>query len=148
MDCSLPGSSVHGDSIGKNTGVGCHFLLQGIFPNQEPNPGLLHCRQILYQLSYEGSPILPWLCIISALTGVREHSEVWLWLSLGPGLRGLHCNSCYKTISLFSFLRFSALFEICQSTWDQAWLRKSQLRSLSAWTHCIIRFLWLWPSLL
>ena len=34
----------------------CHFLLQGIFPTQESNLGLLHCRQILYQLSYEGSP--------------------------------------------------------------------------------------------
>src|SRR5574337_139169 len=34
----------------KNTGVGCHFLLQGIFPTQELNPGLLHCRQVLYQL--------------------------------------------------------------------------------------------------
>ena len=45
---SLPGSSVHGDSRGKNTGVGCHFLLQGIFLTQELNPGLLHCRQILY----------------------------------------------------------------------------------------------------
>ena len=41
------------DSSGKNTGVDCHFLLQGIFPTQELNPGLLHCRQILYQLSYE-----------------------------------------------------------------------------------------------
>ena len=34
MDCSPPGSSVHGDSPGKNTGVGCHALLQGIFPTQ------------------------------------------------------------------------------------------------------------------
>ena len=39
----------------KNTGVHCHFLLQGIFPTQEYNPGLLHCGQILYRLSYEGS---------------------------------------------------------------------------------------------
>ena len=36
------------DSPGKNTGVGCHSLLQRIFPTQESNPGLLHCRQILY----------------------------------------------------------------------------------------------------
>ena len=35
------------DSAGKNTGVGCHFLLQGIFPTQRSNPGLLHCRQML-----------------------------------------------------------------------------------------------------
>ena len=47
MDCSLPGSSVHGDSPGKNTGVGCHGLLQGIFPTQGLNPALLHCRQTL-----------------------------------------------------------------------------------------------------
>ena len=41
-----------------NTGVGFHFLFQGIFPTQESNPGLLHCMWILYQVSYEGSPIL------------------------------------------------------------------------------------------
>ena len=51
-DCSLPGSSVHGDSPGKNTGMGCHALLQGIFPTQGLNPGLLH--YILYHLSYQG----------------------------------------------------------------------------------------------
>ena len=44
------------DSPSKNTRVGCHFLLQGIFLTQGSNPGLLHCRQILYQLSYEGNP--------------------------------------------------------------------------------------------
>ena len=56
MDYSLPGSSVHEDSPGKNTGVGCHALLQGIFPNQGSNPGLPHCRWILYCLSHQGSP--------------------------------------------------------------------------------------------
>ena len=54
MDCSPPGSSVHGDSPGKNTEMGFHALLQGIFPTQESNPGLPHCRQILYYLSYLG----------------------------------------------------------------------------------------------
>ena len=44
------------DSSGKNTGVGCHFLLQRIFLTIGTKPGLLHCRQILYRLSYEGSP--------------------------------------------------------------------------------------------
>ena len=55
MDCSPPGSSVHGDSPGKNIGVGCLALLQGIFPTQGLNPGLLHCRWILYHLSHQGS---------------------------------------------------------------------------------------------
>ena len=44
MDCSPPGSSVHGISPGKNTGVGSHFLLQGMFPTQGSNPHLLHCQ--------------------------------------------------------------------------------------------------------
>ena len=39
-------------SPGKNTGVDCHFLLQRILPTHGSNPGLLHCRQILYHLSY------------------------------------------------------------------------------------------------
>ena len=98
--CNPPGSSVLGDSPGENNGVGCHALLQGIFPTQGSNPGiksrypalkadslpaepqgkpkttgvgslslcqrifltqesncgLLHCRRILYQLNYQGSP--------------------------------------------------------------------------------------------
>ena len=92
MDCSPPGSCVHGDSPGKNTGAGCHALLHGIFPTQGSRPGVSHCRrippgqpknsgvgipsllrdsdnreidpgsplnprQILYQLSYQGSPL-------------------------------------------------------------------------------------------
>ena len=41
---------------GKNTGMGCHFLLQGIFLTQGSNPGRLRCRQILYHLSYREVP--------------------------------------------------------------------------------------------
>jgi len=60
MDCSLPGS-VHGDSAGKNTGMGSHAL-QGIFPTQGLNPGLPRCWQILYHLSHKGSlRILEWV---------------------------------------------------------------------------------------
>ena len=56
MNCSPSGSSVHGASAGKNTGVGCHALLWGIFPTQGSNLGLLHCRLILYHLSLQGRP--------------------------------------------------------------------------------------------
>ena len=56
MDCNLPDSSVHGDSPGKDTGVSCQTLLQGIFPTQGSNPGLPHCRRMLYHLSHQGSP--------------------------------------------------------------------------------------------
>ena len=84
VDCSLPGSSVHGisqarilenescsvvsdslgphgilspwNSPGQNIGLGSLSLLQGIFPTQESNQGLLYCRWILNQLPYQGSP--------------------------------------------------------------------------------------------
>ena len=44
------------NSLGQNTEVCSLSLLQGFFPTQESNPGLPHCRRILYQLSYQGSP--------------------------------------------------------------------------------------------
>jgi len=50
------------NSLGQNTEVGSLSLLQGIFPTQGSNPGLAHCRKILYQLSHKGSPrILKWV---------------------------------------------------------------------------------------
>ena len=62
---SVMSDSLHPDGLyspwnspGQNTGVGSLSLLQGIFPTQGLNPGLLHCRQILYQLSHKGSSLL------------------------------------------------------------------------------------------
>ena len=52
MDCSL----CSWNSPGKNTGVGGHSLLQGIFSTQGSDPSLLHCRQILFYLTHQGSP--------------------------------------------------------------------------------------------
>ena len=68
MDCILPGSSVHGDSPGKNTGVGCHTLLQGIFPTQqatEPKSPMLQADSLLSE-----PPGLQWihLGVLSTLT--------------------------------------------------------------------------------
>ena len=62
MYYSPPGSSFYGDSPGKNTRVGGHALLHGIFPTQGLNPGLPHCRWIPYHLSHQGNPrILEWV---------------------------------------------------------------------------------------
>ena len=83
MDFSPPGSSVHGDSPGKNTRMGCHALLQGIFPIQVLKLGLLHwwilhCRWLLYQLSYLGNPgeneWNPWK------SGIRQRCLLTLWI--------------------------------------------------------------------
>ena len=75
MDCSPPGSSVHGDSPGKNTGVGCRDLLQGIFPTQGSSPGLPHCRQILYQLSHQRSQ-----CVSQA----SKNGRMWAMVNRHP----------------------------------------------------------------
>ena len=53
------------DSPGQNTGVGCHFLLQWIFPTQGSSPDLLHCRKILYCLSHQRSPTFN-ICVLKA----------------------------------------------------------------------------------
>ena len=63
------GSSVH-RSLQQNTRVGCHVLLQGIFPTQGRNPDLPHCRQILYQLSHMGSPRILEVGGLSLLQGL------------------------------------------------------------------------------
>ena len=82
---ATPWTVAHGllgpwDFPGKSTGVGCHFLLQGIFLTQGSNPGLPHCRQMLYHLSHQGSPSF-------AVEGYNSESS-------SP------CPSC---VSLFSF---------------------------------------------
>ena len=62
MDYCWPGTSVHGDYPGKNTGVSCHGLLHRIFPIQGLHPALLHCGRILYCLNHQGSlRILEWV---------------------------------------------------------------------------------------
>ena len=84
MDCSLLGSSVHGDAPGKNTGMGYHALLQGIVPTHEWNPDLPHWRWILYRLSHQGSPRNYGVGSLSFLQGIFPTQE------MNQGL--LHCR--------------------------------------------------------
>ena len=86
VDCNPPGSSVHEDSPSKYTGVSCHALLQGIFPTQGSNPGLLHCRQILSHLSHQRSPrILE--CVAHPFSRGSSQARIEL------GSPALHVNS-------------------------------------------------------
>ena len=70
-DCSPPGSSVHG--ILENTRVGCQALLPGIFLAQGWNTGLLHCRQMIYCLSHQGSPPLVLIPPINCMQKMESH---------------------------------------------------------------------------
>ena len=62
------------NSPGQNTGVDSCSLLQGIFPTQGLNPGLPHCRQILYQLSQKGSTII-------SESKLNKYNQIYLWSS-------------------------------------------------------------------
>ena len=71
MDCSPSGSSVHEDSPGKNTGVGCYFLLHSSQARDQMQVSQ-HCMQILYSLSHQGSPIYCFLVLKYYLDIVSE----------------------------------------------------------------------------
>ena len=73
---SPPGCSVHGIFQARILDMGCHFLLQGIFPTQESNLGLLHCRQTLYRLSYKGSPVV--FPVVMYGLWELDHKEGWM----------------------------------------------------------------------
>ena len=82
------------DSLGKNTGVDCHSLFQRIFLTQWSNPGLLHCRQILYHLNYRESA-----------TGI--HMSPPSWTSLPPSPSRLIQGPC---LSSLRYIILSSLF--------------------------------------
>ena len=79
------------DFPGKNTGAGCHFLLQGIFLTQGSNLGFLHCRQLLYHLSHQGSP--------SSQRYGFSSSHVWMW-ELDHKENWAPKNWCFWTVVL------------------------------------------------
>ena len=78
------------NSAGQNTGVGSLSLLQGIFPTQGLNPGLWHCRQILYQLSHKGSPRRLWW-VAYPFSRVRDLFYLHL-TQAGVGQRSVNCS--------------------------------------------------------
>ena len=110
MAYSPPGSSVHGESPGKNTGVGCHALLQGILPTQGSNPGLPHCRPILYHLCHQGRELL-YVCVCTRVC-VCIKAQVTLWC---------HQNSSAIRLSKNS----SAAWETCRKIRFNPWSQGS-----------------------
>ena len=98
MDYSPPGSSVHRDSPSKNTGVGCHALLQGIFPTQGLNPGLPHCRWILLLSKLPGKPKNTAVGSLSLLQGIFPTQES------NRGL--LHCRRILYQLSYQEALNY------------------------------------------
>ena len=121
-DCSPPGSSVHGFSRQEYCSW-CHPLLQGIFLIQGLDPGLLHCRQILYCLHYQGSPELK-VSKSKILTG-STWSSFGNIASLPPDL--LNCVLCRHK-------KESNLKNYKVNMWKYAWFNLSQLFP-RGWLH-------------
>ena len=95
------------NSPGQNTGVHSLSLLQGIFPTQGSNPGLPHCRWIIYQLSYKGSPMYG-ICFQIMEKVVMKGQEAavaisWWWLRLGDENIGIY----YTILSIFICAQYS-----------------------------------------
>ena len=114
MDYSLPGSSVHGDSPGKNTGVGCHALLQGIFPTKWSNPS--PTLQVDSSSEPLGKPPNTGMGSISLLQGSFPIQELNQGLLAGglltswatrETLRGHNNSACFFVFIFLSFFLFA-----------------------------------------
>ena len=116
MDCSLPGSSIHRDSLGKNTGVGCHALLQGIFPTQGLSPAL---ADGFFSLA---PPI--YMCIYvhdsKGSFPLRQKFQSLLLVTI------LVCLACYNKIPLTEWFKQQKLF-------SQFWRLEIQNQGSMVW---------------
>ena len=100
MDCPW-------NSPGQNTGVGSLSRLQRIFPTQGLNPGLLHCRWILYQLSHKGSPrILEW--VLSHVSCVQLSVTPWTMALQAPLSMGFSRQEYWSGLPFPSLLEWVA----------------------------------------
>ena len=113
MDCSPPGSSVHGNSAGKNTGVGCHALLQMIFPGSNPHLLCLLHRQA-------GFLLLLLFCFVLFLPLVppgKVSSTECADSTPGQGTKILHAvqhgQNFLKTLKIKRFLPDSTPNSLC-----------------------------------
>ena len=136
MDCSPPGSSLHGDSPGKNTGVGCHALLQGIFKPRSPTS-----QADSLPSNHEGSPrISEWVaypfsrgsfqlrnwtrvfCIAGRLFTSWATREAHTWVQMKTKSCWEHWVCCYHQLLILSLLLKHKHFHLCHY---EIWIKES-----------------------
>ena len=111
------------NSPGQNTGMGSLSLLQWIFPIQGSNPGLPHCRLILYQLSHQGSPrTLEWA--VYPFSSVSSRLRNWTRVSCTAGR--------FFSRTIISFLSYYLFFV------DQIYKKEVKKLTMSCCHLCLI----------
>ena len=120
--------------------MGSHFLLQGIFPIQGLNPGLLHCRQILYHLSHQGSPFIhfcsiqslscvrffatPWTAACQASLSITNSQSLLKFMSIELVMPSNHCILCHPLLLLPSIppsIRVFSNKSVLHMRWPKYW---------------------------
>ena len=124
------------DFLGKSTGVGCCFLLLGIFPTQGSNPGLPHCRQMLYCLSHHSS-VLAW-----RIPGTGEPGGLWSmgshrvghdWSDLAVSMGCIAGNHYHHVVN---FYNSTALKNNISMLWTKG--RRTSWDLLSSCANCLL----------
>ena len=115
------------DFLDKNTGVGGHFLLQGIFPTRGSSPGFLHCRQIRYLLSCQKSPV--YILLFSSSAHKASLSFIISWsllklMSIDPVMPSNHLVLCPPLLllpSVFPRIRIFSNGLVLRIRWPKYW---------------------------
>ena len=155
MDCSSARLFCLRNSPGKNTGMDCHSLLQGIFPTQGSNPGLLHSRWIFYHLSHQWSLYEPFVIDKTPLLKLQKDTtklEQTLWnaRSKDKGFYGLgfSVNLWFQFMILPLFFPSAAhVFNWCRITLFCD-LKCEHLNTLFwfKFKSCHLIFMWFWAN--
>ena len=132
MDCSLPGSSVHEDSPGKNAGVGCHALLQG----DPPNPGIKSRSPALQKDSLlsqpPGKPTHNISISIYRYTYIQNTHSAYLYLYLYTHTCNTHIQHVYMYIYIFIYTERLIYYK---ELTPQLWRQRSLMIYSVSWRH-------------
>ena len=135
------------DFLGKSTGVGCHFLFQGIFPTQGTNPGLPHCRKMLYHLSHQGTSrhpkhlLISWLQSPSAVILERPKIKSDTVSTVSPSI-SYEVMGSDAMIFIFWMLSFKPTFSLSSFTFIKRLFSSSLLSCAKIiGQSCLIRWL-------
>ena len=139
MDCWLTRLLCPWNSPGKNAGVGSHSLLQEIFPTQGLNPGVLHCKEILYHLNYQESPIqfssvqslsrvqlfaTPWTAAHQAPLSITNFRSLLKFMSIElvmPFNHFILCSPLFLPLSIFPSIRVFSNESVLSIRWPKYW---------------------------